>query len=539
MKQEEFVLLNPEEQKKWAFAHVLEFITNNFYSTPDHPVSVQIDKDNKGNNYYDGNTIVLSSQLIDAFATLNLPRFVVYYHELGHLLYSEGYFRFIETWQKIDAGPLKWKKSYEHLFNWIEDFYIESRLLVEHKYLSDVMSCILKMPPEYDIKRIEYAFNYWYVYKAPTPALSYMDQVTFKTYLTQLLTMRDYKTIPFGHGVLTNLAMRPSNDTKFAQTLVEFYNWCVTKGIFADDQPLPALTTPVAHIEPVETGSDPDKDSTQKGDPTPRGDPIDSKDKTGSYSDHSGIVGRPTFEYVERYHVKTATDLLKDELVQENTLINKEILDMSQRLQADQYTIDGLFTNKYRPTATIQNKIIVPNFYNPNRLIDQVLFRKRKHTYMNVAIYRDISGSTEGNRHTLMHQVCEQLMKDIPVNITYYLYSSGDISIVEVPYIPWENSSNVPSVYEANPIYNQLSGGTNSSAIADVITQQLSDKWLNIIITDGDLYDLMHRDNIMALLKNVFVISVTAPVEPGLLGVSINTPEDIVNINRTLSSIQL
>lgn len=329
--------------------------------------------------------------------------------------------------------------------------------------------------------------------------------------------------------------MRPSNDTKFAQTLVEFYNWCVTKGIFADDQPLPTLTTPVAHVESVETGNDPSKDSTQ----TSNEDLADSKDKKGSYSDHSGIVGKPTFEYVERYHVKTATDLLKDELVQENTLVNKEILDMSQRLQADQYTIDGLFTNKYRPTATIQNKIIVPNFYNPNRLLDQVLFRKRKHTYMNVAIYRDISGSTQGKCHTLMHQICEQLMKDIPVNITYYLYSSGDISIVEVPYIPWENYSDVPSIYEANPIYQQLSGGTNSSAIADVITQQLSNKWLNIIITDGDLYDLMHRDNIMALLKNVFVISVTAPVETGLLGVSINTPEDIVNINTTLSSIQL
>ena len=53
-----------------------------------------------------------------------------------------------------------------------------------------------------------------------------------------------------------------------------------------------------------------------------------------------------------------------------------------------------------------------------------------------------------------------------------------------------------------------MSGGTNSSAIADVITEQLDDKWLNIIITDGDLHDLMRRDNIQSLLENVFVISV-------------------------------
>ena len=46
-----------------------------------------------------------------------------------------------------------------------------------------------------------------------------------------------------------------------------------------------------------------------------------------------------------------------------------------------------------------------------------------------------------------------------------------------------------------------MTGGTNSGAIADVITEQLNDKWLNIIITDGDLSDLMHRDNINSLLE--------------------------------------
>lgn len=536
MTQEKFITLSPEEQKKWAFANILEFITNNFYSTPEYPITVRIDNTGKGNNYFDQHSIVLSSQLIDAFAALNLPRFVIYYHELGHLLYSEGYFRFIETWCKIDAGPLKWDEKYQHLFNWIEDYYIESRLLTEHKYLSDVMSCILKLKPDYDIKRIEYAFNYWYTYKAPTPALAYMDQVTFKTYITQLLTLRDYKVIPFGHGVLTNLAIRPSNDTRFAQTLVEFYNWCVIKKIFPDDQPLPSLSTPTIHLEPK--SDDASLESGQQKENV-SDDQDDVKNNDGSHSDHSHQVGKPKIEYVSRYHIKTATDLIKDELVQENTLINKEILDMSQRLQADQYTIDGLFTNKYRKTATIQNKIVLPNFYNPNRLIDQVLFKKRKHTYMNVAIYRDISGSTSGSVHGLMHYVCEQLMKDIPVDVTYYLYSSGQISIIEVPYIPWEKCKEVPSAYVSNPLFAELNGGTNSSAIADVITQQLSDKWLNIIITDGDLTDLMMRDNIMALLKNVFVISVNSDVEPGLLGIRINDKEDITKISTCLSSIQL
>ena len=158
---------------------------------------------------------------------------------------------------------------------------------------------------------------------------------------------------------------------------------------------------------------------------------------------------------------------------------------------------------------------------------------------MNVAIFRDISGSTRGDIHTLMHYVSEQLMRDIPVDITYYLYSSGEISIIKVPYVSWKEDNKVPDEYSKDPLYQQLSGGTNSDAIADVITEQLSDKWLNIIITDGDLNSLMNRENIFGLLKNVFVISVKSPLDQRLLGVSVNDLMDISNINNVLSTINL
>ena len=98
---------------------------------------------------------------------------------------------------------------------------------------------------------------------------------------------------------------------------------------------------------------------------------------------------------------------------------------MSQRIQSEATTLDGLFSARDKDSSLIQSKVNVPNFFNPNRLVDQVLFKEKLHVYMNVAIYRDVSGSTTGNTHTLMHQVCEQLYKDIPVNITYYLYASG------------------------------------------------------------------------------------------------------------------
>ena len=67
-------------------------------------------------------------------------------------------------------------------------------------------------------------------------------------------------------------------------------------------------------------------------------------------------------------------------------------------------------------------------------------------------------------------------------------------------------------------------------------------KWLNIIITDGDLDQLMRRDNIMELLKNVFVVYVgvdESSIVDGLLGVVVNSVEDLAKINPVLSTINL
>jgi hypothetical protein len=118
-------------------------------------------------------------------------------------------------------------------------------------------------------------------------------------------------------------------------------------------------------------------------------------------------------------------------------------------------------------------------------------------------------------------------MKEVPVDVKYYLYSSGEISILEIDYIPWEYDKDTPQVYESNELFKQLGGGTNSDAIADVITEQLSDKWLNIIVTDGDLNSLMQRENIHSLLKNVLVISVHSDLPDNLLGISIRQTRDI------------
>jgi hypothetical protein len=535
-------LINMEENKKpvdpikQAYANVLQFITNNFYTSDGKEIQVVINNEDN-NNHYDGNKIVLSESMLDAYGTLNLPRFLIYYHELGHHLYSKGMFLFLDTWSKITSGPLKWIKHYHHLINWIEDFFIEKQLKKEHAYLTDVIDCIRKLKPSYDITKIEYAFNYYYVNEAPTPALPYADQLVFKGYVDKLLTLRSTNTTRFGNGILTTLSIKQSVETQFALTIIEFYNWCVSKKIFdnTNNPPPPPLKNPNQHLQKADNKKDLTDFMQSITDQMKDGKTIS---KGSSLSEHSHKIGEFQY-YKEESPIKEPTDLLKEELVQEKTLINKELLDMSQRMQVEQSTLDGLFTAKYKDSINIQPKVNVLNFFNPNRIADQNLFLEKGHTYMNVAIYRDISGSTAGETHRLMSVVCEQLFKDIPVDITYYLYSSGEVSIIEVPYIKWDNDKQTPKEYLNNPLYEQLGGGTNSDAIADVITTQLSDKWLNIIVTDGDLNSLMHRENIHALLQNVFVVSVHSSLQENLKGISVHKDADAKHINTVLQSVNL
>lgn len=541
-----------EEERLKAYTKILEFITNTFYKTNDNDeilIEINNSPKNKTQNYWDSKRISLSRGLMDAFADLNLPRFLIYYHELGHHLYSNGLSVMDEAWRKEPVGsPIEYNKKYLHLMNWIEDFFIEDTLLKEHPYLTDVVTCIKKLPIDYDIKAIEYAFNYWYMYQTPTPALPYIDQVTFKSYITRLLTLRASSTGRFGHGVVSTLSIKPSKETQYIKLLIEFHAWCVSKNILPDAQ-LPSLQNPNNHLEqekPAPTkqsGSQPSSGQTDPGnssDPSNSSDPGALKNKGGTSSPHSQQVGKSPKKYVEAPPIKTPTNAFQLDVDQENKMIYKELLDMSQRLQTDTSTLDGLFNLKYKESSIIQPKIVLPNFFNPNRIVDQVLFHEKQHTYMNVALIRDISGSTEGDIHTLMHHICERLYQEIPVDVTYYLYSSGKISIIEVPYVPWEDSNKVPKTYEQNPLFKQLSGGTNSDAIADVITQQLSEKWLNIVITDGDLNSLMARDNIKELLKNVFVVSVGEDLPfKDLLHINIKDKTQIDNIIPVLSTINL
>ena len=381
-----------------------------------------------------------------------------------------------------------------HLLNWIEDLYIEDKLVQDYPFLKDIVHCLKLITVPYDILDIDKAFNHFYIKGHASPTLAAQDAYYFTSTIKQLLSLRSSNN--FGKGPITLLSAR-SKETQFIKLIIEFYNWCVAHNIFDASQTLPPLSNPNMVLN---NGGNTGSTSQQQ-----QIDPNNSPDQGGSYSDHSHMVGG-MYESVPKFDPQE-TAIFSEKFVAEQKLIKDELA-KQYRIESVETSLDGLFNSLFKDSSIIQPKVIVQNFFNPNRLIDQVLFKAPQKSFNNVSIYRDISGSTHGHIFKLINNICKYLDDKIPVAYNFYLYASGAISILQTTFEDWDDMNNVPDVYYNDPTYQQLGGGTNSSAIADVMSEQLNDKWLNIIVTDGDLYDLMSRDNIEALLDNVFVISV-------------------------------
>ena len=513
-----------------ATVKLLEDITQNYYSPNNERIPIKLTDSNHFD--FDKKEIHLSLELLEEFHKLRLPRFSVFYHELAHYLYSGACSQLLDKWTSNRLNnTIMYNQKYFHLVNWLEDYYAEWRILKEYPYLSDVLQCIKKIKVEYDINAIEYAFNYYYVTGKASPALTPTDGATFVKYIQDLTNVRNQRL--FGVGILSVLTQQNNPNMFYIKGIIDFYNWCVSKGIFPKDVPLPPLKAPnyAVHKTITVPAGVPKEDIEQYLTEQ------NSATKNGAYTIYTSEVGAFEVNYTVKPPISTPIDVFKNIVEDEDKRINTEYIDMIMKAQADQTTLTGLFNARLEDTSIIQSKIIVKNFFNPNRLQDQVLFQKPTHTYKHVNIYRDISGSTSGSVHTLINDVCKHLQTNIPVEINWYLYSSGDISILQVPFIDWPKSYRPPQEYVSDPIFKKFTGGTNSGAIANVITEQLSDNWLNIIVTDGDLRDLMDRDNINALLKNVFAIVVDSTETlqyPEVKHMYIRDANDIPFINNAL-----
>lgn len=500
---------------------IFEEVVNNFYKKG---VTVSLD-DSDDTAYCSGDHIVLPRPLLENFSQQHLPRFTVLYHELGHALYSHTLHSFIDKWQNLPTqhNAYAYDPRYFHLLNWIEDLYIEDQMVKNYSFLKDIIGCLKRLTPDYDILEIDKAFHHYYVKGYASPTLTASDSLIFKSYLSTLLSLREKPG--FGKGPISLLSSK-SNETQFIRTLIEFYNWCVSKQIFDHQMIQPPLSNPMNTTAPG-PGQGSGQGPNQKG----------QGGQGSSISNHSHIVGEAV-EVIPKFDPQEVA-IFSEQFAAEQKLIKTELA-RQHSIESRQNSLDGLFNSLFIDTSIIQSKVIVPNFFNPNRLIDQVLFKRPDKSFNNVSIYRDISGSTEGKRHKLINDICKYLDSKLPIAYNFYLYSSGDISILQTTFEDWEDDTVVPDVYSDDPIFEQMTGGTNSGAIADVITEQLNDKWLNIIITDGDLSDLMHRDNINSLLENVFVISVdnSSYLDDVPNKIIINEEEEISGITQAILNMR-
>ena len=362
---------------------------------------------------------------------------------------------------------------------------------MEYSYLTDIIKCLRLLPVTYDTTAKDKAFNYYYINKKVSPGLNPQEQIEFNKYLNKLLITRNNSTFGIGNLSLIN----PNNSNlNYIKDVIEFHKWCVAHGVLKD-VPLPPLRLPCNVLQQAPTQGVGNNQMPNSNDPQ----------AGGSITDHSKDIGNSKFIQVFP-DIDTSNPIFNEQLKNEKQYIANTLSNYRQDTQRS--NLDGLFTIDYEPTNMI-NRPIIPNFFNNNRLEDMVLFEQPGKTFNNVSIYRDISGSTHSNElFTLIDKVCGYLNTNIPIDKHFYLYSSGKVSIMETEYVSWTDPYTEPQEYLADPIYKQLGGGTNSDAIADVMSTQLDDKWLNIIVTDGDLHALFSRTNIESLLHNIAVIDV-------------------------------
>ncbi len=521
------VILNSETDYYFGLAKVLER-SSEYYTVGANAdkVSISLTEAETGSCDNRGH-INLPISLLKEFKDNNLPDFTVYYHELGHHKYSYKLWKLINNWKSNDTklmltGIRVWDEKYFYLLNWIEDFYIEAKMKLNYPYLSNILECLKKLSVTYNELEIEYFFHYLYRYGALQPNFDKVKGQKFLTMWNKLQSLRNTKA--FGGKISQFLSKNTNVTVQFIKEFQNLYDFCIHEGILQD-----------VYQPPLQTPAHSNQNNGQGNGQVNNGNNRQGSNG-GTSSAHSHKVGKTQQTILT--DPKTNSNIFNSQLDLEYKQVENILI--QEYIETKPNTLEGLFTAEKELSQQIAEPII-PNFFNQRRLEDRVLFKTPGRTYNNVSIYRDISGSTSGKRHELINVVCKHLIDNLPIDYHYYLYSSGNISIMETSFIDWQDSNITPNEYDQDPIFQQFGGGTNSDAIADVISEQYSDKWLNIIITDGDLCALMDRDNIQPLLDNVAVIIVgnngkSLSEIPPIHQVNVDNISDIPNIIPMLLS---
>lgn len=438
--------------------------------------------------------ITLYSKLINDLWASGVPPLLVFYHEIGHVLYTELVKEEMVEFQAglTDAG--------RKLLNWIEDFYIESKLMrqPEYAFIKPYIRMLHEVVPDFidDWERPIFALHYYYCYEGLTPLWMSADPnnniaVRFVNSINQLLQFRSTFKSKFGRG-------------RFQRAFEQFFKLCIDNGILVED---PA--SPGGVLDPVDTDALNKLLGNNPG-----------QQEAGGHGSRNGT--NPQVQGTQPPNQGVAGDAYANTQGDPNNPTNVrrtyKPLDPQKGFDKKLKDLMGLLTNEYQKTLFDTFKLkkkgkptLVPrtrNTTSPRSQVDPVAIETMRpdiyleymieeFAYTAYNLFIDTSGSVGHN------MTYNQLAHDI---IQLISTSSYKVFGYANEMVEWTQK-------DIDDVLNLCgSGGTASNNIAEIVTEKKELGNLNIVMSDGDLSELCARDDIAEITKQyLFVFIVIDP----------------------------
>jgi hypothetical protein len=463
---------------KW-FEKYLNAIYTSFYKADG---SLKIKPGHEGGFVnLDAMEIVLFEKLIQDLWASGIPPLLVFYHEIGHVLYTPK--EVMEYGRSLRPDIFK-------LLNWIEDFYIEDKLMKELYFIKPYIRMLHEVVPDFidDWEKPEFALHYYYCYEGLTPR--WMDKTKpdpiatqFKRYIEQLKHLR------------VSFSSRFARE-KFIRLFEEFYTFCVKHKILTKK-------TPPAPLEPRESEGDETKGTKGAGGTHTGGAGGETKAASeeseegageGDYADDEGEdvpkskLIRPPFKPLDP--VKGFDPMFKELMTLMEKEYEKSLYDsfkLSKRGKPELVPIT-------KPT-TSPRSMIDPIAIETGRSDIYLEYTTEEFSYTAYNLFIDVSGSVG---HNLTFNTLGRDIINIIKHYPYAVYGYGD------DVTKWDQKK-IDNILELS-----CRDGTESPIIGDIILEKKELGNLNIILSDGDLGNLCRRKDISEITKQylfVFVVS--------------------------------
>lgn len=428
--------------------------------------------------------MVLYAKLINELWDSGVPPLLVFYHEIGHILY---------TTKELQTYGESLTKEVFMLLNWIEDFYIEDKIMKELYYVKPYIQMLHEVVPDFidDWEKPHFALHYYYTYEGLTP--SWMEKAgidkQFVRYITQLKHLR----VSFGSRFARE---------KFVRMFEDFYKFCVFHGILTK-------ATPPSPMEPIP--------ESIKG--VGKGKGKGTSGELGTGGAHTGKGGGEYGEGIAEEGAKGDTYKEDEgEEVPESTLerkpfkprdekkgfdpVFKELIEMLGK-EYDKALHDTFKLNKKGKPKLVPRTIPTAS---PRSMVDPVAiatmrsdiyleYTMEDFAYTAYNLFIDVSGSVG---HNPTFNILGKKIIDIIKAYPYAVYGYGN----DVKQWTQKEIDDILKLH--------CRDGTESPIIGDIILEKKELGNLNIILSDGDLGNLVRRKDIAEITKQylfIFVVS--------------------------------